>query len=308
MKATPDQPRGLARWWTYQRERFPLLGHGPLVLAFSSCAVVYSAQLRGATSLPGWPAFVVAFVTCFVLFLQLRIADEFKDYDEDLKYRPYRPVQRGLVTLKELAVVFAIGACIQFALALWHDARLVLWLGVVWTYLILMSREFFVHAWLKAHPVVYLLSHMVILPLVDFYATATDWITHGRAPAGLLWFVLASYCNGVVIEIGRRIRVPADEETGVQTYSSLWGRTRASVVWLAAIAGTLAFATTAARATGHVWLVGAGLLVAAMGAGIVVAWFLRQTRSGSGKRIELASALWTLWLYLLLGWITWLTR
>ncbi len=69
-------------------------------------------------------------------------------------------------------------------------------------------------------------SHMLILPLVDLYATACDWRVGGRAPAppdGLAWFLVVSYLNGMVIEIGRKTRAPADEEHGVETYSALWG-------------------------------------------------------------------------------------
>ena len=39
--------------------------------------------------------------------LQLRLADEFKDFEEDSRYRPYRPVPRGLVSLRDLAWVWA---------------------------------------------------------------------------------------------------------------------------------------------------------------------------------------------------------
>ena len=60
------------------------------------------APVRGEDSWPEWRGLVVAFVTCFLFFLQLRIADEFKDFEEDTRYRPYRPVPRGLVTLREL--------------------------------------------------------------------------------------------------------------------------------------------------------------------------------------------------------------
>ena len=68
-------------------------------------------------------------------------------------------------------------------------------------------------------------SHMVILPLVDLYATACDWRVAGlRARRrGLFWFLVVSYLNGIVIEIGRKTRAPADEEHGVDTYSALWG-------------------------------------------------------------------------------------
>src|SRR5215469_16885898 len=106
------------RWWIYQRERFPLFAHGPLVIAFSSSAVCFSHLLRGQSSWPPWRAVGVAFVTCLLFFLGLRIADEFKDIEEDTKYRPYRPVPRGLVTLKELGRIGVAGAAVQLILAI----------------------------------------------------------------------------------------------------------------------------------------------------------------------------------------------
>ena len=93
------------RWVTYQRERFPLAGHGPLVAAFSASAVCFSSLLRGHLAAPSPLALIAAFLTSLVFFLQLRIADEFKDFAEDARLRPYRPVPRGLVTLRELAWV-----------------------------------------------------------------------------------------------------------------------------------------------------------------------------------------------------------
>src|SRR5690349_17994313 len=81
---TPD-PRGIGRWWVYQRERFPVVAHGVLILAFSLCAVCFSALLRGADHLPAWPVIVVAFCSSFFSFLHLRLADEFKDSDEDAR-------------------------------------------------------------------------------------------------------------------------------------------------------------------------------------------------------------------------------
>src|SRR5207248_6857252 len=127
------------RWWVYQRERFPVLAHGLLIAAFSSSAVCFSAILRGrelypdaqvqTPAEPSWRSLLVAFVTAFFFFLQLRIADEHKDYDEDARYRPYRPVPRGLVTLRELAVVFALGALVQLGLALWLHPPLLVLLG-----------------------------------------------------------------------------------------------------------------------------------------------------------------------------------
>src|SRR5204863_8471249 len=107
--------------------------------------------------------------------------------------------------------------------------------------------EFFVGEWLKRHHVIYLISHMAILPLVDLYATACDWWVAGEgAPQGLIWFLLVSYFNGIVIEVGRKIRAPQDEEVGINTYSALWGRRVAVLVWLSAMLATAVFAGTAA--------------------------------------------------------------
>ena len=115
------------RWIVYQRERFPIAGHGPLVAAFSASAVCFSSLVRGRVAVPAIDALVVAFSTSFLFFLQLRIADEFKDYEDDSRFRPYRPVPRGLVTLRELAWVALSGAVVQLLLALWLAPSIV-WL------------------------------------------------------------------------------------------------------------------------------------------------------------------------------------
>jgi len=292
----------MIRWWTYQRERFPIFAHGPLILAFSFSAVSFSWLLRTESGWPSWRAALAAFVTCLLFFLQLRLADEFKDFEEDSRFRPYRPVPRGLVTLRELGVVFVIAAAIQLGVALWLAPRMVLLLLVPWIYLAGMSKEFFAREWLKARPVTYLWTHMLIMPLVDFYATGCDWLASGATlPRGLFWFLAASFCNGVVIEIGRKIRTPSDEERGVQTYSALWGRVRAVRVWLVMLALTAACAVLASRHTGFVLPVTVVLSVFLWLALVAARRFLARPEPGRGKRFELLSGLWTLALYLSLG-------
>lgn len=292
--------RGWGRWWIYQKERFPVVGHGVLILAFSSSAVAYSAMLRGDR--PAWWSVAAAFVTCFILFLQLRVADEFKDFEEDSRYRPYRAVPRGLVTLRELGVVFVVGCLIQLAVALWLRPSLALLLVGVWVYLALMSKEFFVREWLKARPFTYMWSHMLIMPQVDLYATACDWWAREFAPRGALFlFLWVSFFNGMVIEIGRKIRAPGDEEEGVDTYSRVWGMRGAVMMWLAAMAVTGGFALAAARRIGFAWqegvVMGALLCVAAM----VSIRFLKGPEKRWSKGIETVSGVWTLAMYLGLG-------
>jgi 4-hydroxybenzoate polyprenyltransferase len=291
------------RWIVYQRERFPLLGHGPLVAAFSASAVSFSSLLRHHVALPSAASLLVAFVTSLLFFLQLRIADEFKDYEDDARYRPYRPVPRGLVSLRELAWIGVGAAAVQLALALALAPSMTWLLAITWVYLALMTREFFVPRWLKARPIVYMTSHMVILPLVDLYATACDWWVAGlrQAPSGLYWFLIVSYLNGLVIEIGRKTRVASDEEHGVETYSALWGTGGAVGAWLSAVLITAFAAWRAARriGTGTPMILLLAALVASCG--VVGLQVVRGRAPGSGKSIELMSGIWTVLMYIGLG-------
>ncbi len=293
----------LKRWVVYQRERFPLASHLPLVAAFSASAVCFSSLLRGDYRAPSGAALGVAFVTSLLFFLQLRIADEFKDREEDARFRPYRPVPRGLVTLRELAWLGAATAGVQLALALWLEPSLVWLLALTWGYLTLMTREFFAARWLKAHPLIYMTSHMLILPLVDLYATACDWRVAGAPapPVGLSWFLAVSFLNGVVVEIGRKTRAAADEEHGVETYSALWGRQGAVCGWLLAVLLTAITAWQASVRIGTWAPMAVMLIVLAVACGVVARRFIGTTRPGSGRWLETMAGVWTVVMYIGLG-------
>jgi 4-hydroxybenzoate polyprenyltransferase len=293
----------LRRWWTYQRERFPVVAHGLLILAFSLSAIGYSSLLRGHSALPSLQVALTGFISCFLFFLLLRIADEFKDFEEDSNYRPYRPVPRGLVSLRELGGLAVIALVIQLALALWLSPLLVLPLLATWAYLALMSKEFFVPKWLKARPFMYLWTHMLILPFIDFYATACDWMSAGavKPSVGLVWFLLMSFFNGIVVEIGRKIRAPEAEETGVETYSALYGPKRASVMWLTALVITAIAALFAARTVGFFLPVLVMVVILVGLSGMTIAHFSQEQTVKTAKWFEKLSGIWTLCVYLFVG-------
>src|SRR5260370_35164959 len=80
-----------SRWYIYQRERFPLLAHVPLVLAFSLSALCFSTLLLCVQNCPAWPTITVAFLNSLFFFLQLGLAHEFKDFLDASSFLPYRP-------------------------------------------------------------------------------------------------------------------------------------------------------------------------------------------------------------------------
>ncbi len=291
----PDfRPTGWRRWWIYQRERFPLLAHGIAILVFSFAAVEFGWQVSGKTGHPGAIELAVSFVTSFVFFALLRIADEFKDFADDARYRPYRAVPRGLVQLQELGRLGIILVAAQVAVALAWSIELALPLLVTWAYFGLMSREFFVARWLKAHPVIYLLSHMAIMPLIALCASAPGWIGNSDGISDLGPFLGLALTVGLGGEIGRKIRAPSDEEKGVETYSSLWGIPVAVVLWLAAIAATAYAAGMAAGVfdAGPQYinlLAGGWLLSLCLGV-----CFALCPRKFTARAIEAVSGLWAL--------------
>jgi 4-hydroxybenzoate polyprenyltransferase len=246
-------------------------------------------------------AAAVAFASSFLFFVQLRVADEFKDFEEDARHRPERPVPRGLVSLRELGGLAALAALAQLGLALWLNPALAAPLIIAWAYLGLMTAEFFVPAWLAARPGLYLVSHLVILPLVGLFASACIWLPAGPAPAGLGWFLAVCFGTGAVLEIGRKLRAPCNERPEFRTYSAAWGGTRAVGVWLAALVLTSACAVMAARGIGFLMPAATVLVLLLAAAAVITGRFLVAPDAGAARRFETFSGVWTLLVYLSVG-------
>jgi 4-hydroxybenzoate polyprenyltransferase len=289
------------RLWIYQAERFPVLRSGALIAMFSAAGVSLSAVLA-ARPLPAIGSYAVAFVVAFIGFFQLRAADEVKDAQEDRRCRPERPVPRGLVTLRLLVALAVGGAVVQGALTLWLDARLLLVLAVVWGWMALMAAEFGAPAWLRARPLAYLVTHMMIMPLIDLFVTACEWVPRaGTPPAALVPFLLLSFANGCVLEIGRKTWAPENERPGVESYSRLWGPRGAVAAWALALAGAAALMVAVGRSAGAVlWVVGAGALFG-MSALAAARAYLRRPVPAAQASIDRAAGLWVLGSYLAVG-------
>jgi 4-hydroxybenzoate polyprenyltransferase len=143
---------------------------------------------------------------------------------------------------------------------------------------------------------------MAIMPLIDGYTTGLDWLPAGRhPPAGVLWFLAVTFANGVLIEIGRKLRAPADERTGVDTYTHVWGPRRAPLVWLCALTASAWLSVQAARHVG--WPNGGVALFVTLAAvaGVPALRFLRSQQRGAASAVERVSQAWPALTYISLG-------
>lgn len=298
---TPESEKNiLVRLWIYQKERFPLAGYLPLVAAFAFSAASYSRICRGEEGFVPWTRLGAGIATSFGIFLLLRLFDEFKDAEDDAAFRPYRPVPRGLVTLRELGWLIAGVIAAMVLLNAWVMPVMLPALGLALGYILVMWREFFVRDWLRRHPVAYMATHMLIMPLTDFYTTGLDWMNARTAmPRGLFLFLAVTFLNGCVIEIGRKIRHPKDEEKGVETYSWLWGPNRAAGIWLGILSLTAVLAHRCCAAGGYGRTALPFLALCWLGCAAPALLFVKTGRHAA--KIETAAGIWTVCMYLLIG-------
>lgn len=289
------------KWYIYQKERFPILMYIPMIAAFSFSAVGYSSILRNGKV--AFASFAVSFITSFTTFMLLRIADEHKDYEEDCAYRPYRAVPRGLVKLKELAIIGGVLLLIQAISATLLIPTLLLFLIVIWIYYFSMSKEFFCSKWLKAHPIAYMISHMFIMPLLDFYATSCDFVPNKSLyiVPHILWFISSSFFDGMIVEVGRKMRAPQDEEYGVETYSFLWGRQRSVMIWLGAMAISMVSTFVATNQIGSLIPSIIILPITFFLCLICAVQYAKAPTTKNSKRLETISGIWTIIDYTVLG-------
>lgn len=288
------------RLWIYQAERFPLHRHGPLIVVFCGAACLYGGRL--VARMPSPASLLAAIVCAGGFFLLMRLADEGKDRHDDRRWRPYRPVPRGLVSLKELAGVGVLVALLQGLLVAMVAPLAAPFLLLAWGWFALMGVEFFRPGWLRARPVLYTLSHMVIVPLIALLAFAFSLPAGAPLPPPfpLLWLLALCYLNGLAIELARKIRPPALEEPGVDTWSGLWGEGPARGRWCQVLILSLPLALLAAGPVGAGW---STLLVLVP----LLSWILvgpaRVEIASDAEPLAVPTALWTLATYLALGWL-----
>ena len=253
----------------YLNERFPLGKNSFFVLIFTLSGYIFTGLLYNSKIIKPtlskevnrvllfwdkeidkvpiiWYKFLPLFIIIFMFFFQLRITDEFKDYEEDLKYRPYRPVQRGVISLKALGKIGIATIIIQIILAHVINPKLIYFMLLVWFYMFLMTKEFFIKNWLTERILIYALSHVVIMIFITLVIVkGTGYILESHFLEtlylsvekyeknifiGLIPLFALNYLNGIVLEIGRKTRRADEEEHGVQTYSKLWGKKKAAVI------------------------------------------------------------------------------
>ncbi len=150
------------RFWVFQNERAPIIALFVVGLALAAAV----SRISGG---PNWLRVLIAASMSALYFLQIRLADEPKDFEHDNQFHPNRPVQRGLITLSELNTVKKICIFLFLALACLTKSPLIIALALVQQcYSFLTRKEFFIRDWLRQHFFIYQYSHYAQLLILSW--------------------------------------------------------------------------------------------------------------------------------------------
>lgn len=224
--------RSLAkRFYEFQNER---LQAG--ILIFTTSAVVLSSvavslPLGGSISNFYWEIFVSIFTLLLFMF-HIRVLDEHKDYEFDSEHHKNRPVQRGLITLRELLIIDLFGIIILLLLNLTVSPRALIFLIVALAYTLLAGKEFFIKDWIRKRFFLYNILNLLQLLFLQFYLYSMinpNFSFGNTLLAAHFVFVLF---NIGIIEFARKLKSKREETSARDTYSSRLGIKKAALIYV----------------------------------------------------------------------------
>lgn len=211
----------IKRFWQYQNERIPILP-----LFFIITLLCFSISNFSDAS---FITIIAAAVLSTTYLVQIRASDEHKDFEHDNKFYPERPIQRGLITLKELANVKLFCVCLFLLLCIASGSTQVIMLGLIQQgYAFLTRKEFYLRDWLRPKFFAYNLIHyfqlliltLLILSFIGIQQSSDIWRL-------FIYGVLMIF----TIDIARKIR-QQDFDKAEDTYSAVMGRAGSIILFI----------------------------------------------------------------------------
>ncbi len=211
------------RFFIYSQERFPIIPAMLFGFLFAHLGIIYIQQD------PSWKLIIPLTLTIFLFLLRVRLADEIKDFNFDSTNYSHRPVQRGLLSIKEikqllfLVVLLEIG--IQFYLGI---TALIIYAGL-FSYHLLMYHNFFLPKLEKKQFFLYILLHQLVFLFYAYYVLMVAQQNIHFPETKDIGIFLALFLPAYVYEIGRKCKHRfSDQGTpSNDTYIYRWGKNKA---------------------------------------------------------------------------------
>jgi 4-hydroxybenzoate polyprenyltransferase len=206
------------RWTTYLQERSPLAALGFIAAGIAASSMAFIGEFHSSI-------FLLSLFFNILILIQMRLGDEIKDFDKDKVMYPTRPLPKGLLKVSEvyralvgiLVLNILVGLSIGFFRSWYGGAGLILSTVFAW----LMFKEFYIGEKLNKEPMLYALTHQVIVfPIHAWVGLTLDPnLLHNKLFLG--WLV-ANFGASFTFEICRKLNPDAHELA--QTYAHHYGR------------------------------------------------------------------------------------
>jgi 4-hydroxybenzoate polyprenyltransferase len=212
----------LGKWVTFAKERFKPLEYLPLIVLFVTANYLFAKRVSGGLELPPIGLLFIGIAT-FCFFFRMRLFDEIKDYEIDLKINPHRPLARGLISVRE--VKRTIIGLIILELILISNLGLVpffLYLFALF-YSLLMYEEFFIGDWLRPHLTTYAVSHTIVVAFLSFaIISCVLEFTALNFSWNVFLFCFSHWCIFNLFEFARKTFAANEERPNVPSYSNIF--------------------------------------------------------------------------------------
>lgn len=270
----------------YLDERFPLATHLVVLVAFFSCNFLLANHLIGRQPTFDVRAVAVMLTVLLSLFL-LRIFDEFKDYELDLVANPDRVVSRGIMPLGELKIMGWAVVVLMLGMNAALGPRALAGYLLVVGFSLAMSRDFFLKPFLKGKTLTTAITHQVITPLLCLYVYIVVAAPSGAGYDDVFnWQLAMGALTGLGWEMSRKIRLPADEQPEIETYSKRLGMIPGSIAAYVVLAAGAACAAAVGLEIGFPLYAQAILAVGALATLAGFAMFWRKPDAKKAKRLS----------------------
>lgn len=211
------------RFYAYQNERFPLilLSLSLFPVTLSSAAIVSKFATTGI---------VFGFIASLAYIFHIRVNDEERDFEHDAAHHSTRPLQRGVITLNELRIVNIIAICSISIIAILSglEATFIAFVMIIYSYF--ARHDFFYREKIRRHFFIYNLVHIIQILLLQIFVYVI--IAHRiQFTELLLAHFLFTLTGTVIFEFVRKLKVPGEDGTGMDTYTHHLGFNKSMTVY-----------------------------------------------------------------------------
>jgi len=199
------------RFNIYQKERFPIF---PLVISLfpailSSGAVLNNISISNS---------ILTLIATILYLLHIRIIDDHRDFEHDNIHHIERPVQKGVISKKELISIDITAIIIFLIISALINIYAFYIAIVMYFYSYLASQDFFIKKYIRKYFFVYNIINLLqmILMQIFVYYTFTDKLNFNLL---ILIHFLFTSIGSITFEFIRKLKIPGNDGTGEDTYT-----------------------------------------------------------------------------------------